>query len=70
MPDDLTIPPDIEVQYEGRWIAWDTEAHVVLAEGEAMEDIVDATRDAVAAGKLIWFHNCLPRDIVLVGGIW
>ena len=64
------IPREIEEQYEGRWIAWDTEAKVVLASGNTMEDLVPATREAVNVGRLIWYRHILRPDTVLVGGLW
>ena len=65
----LEIPHDVEEKYEGRWVAWDTDAEVVLADGESMDEILDATRDEREAGRLIWYHNVLPRDLVIVGGL-
>lgn len=70
MNEEILIPPEIEQQYEGRWIAWDIEAHIVLADGKTMDAVVDATTADRAAGKVIWYHNVLPRDAIMVGGIW
>ena len=67
---ELEIPREIEERYEGQWIAWDTESKVVLASGDTMEDLVSATRDAVNAGRLIWYHHLIRPDAVLVGGMW
>ncbi len=64
------IPQEIEEQYEGHWIAWDTEAKVVLASGDSMEELVSPTREAVKAGRLIWYRHILGRETVLVGGLW
>lgn len=64
------IPAEIEEQYEGHWIAWDTEAKVVLASGDSMEDLVPLTRDAVGSGRLIWYRHILRPETVLVGGLW
>lgn len=66
---ELEVPREVEEQYEGQWIAWDTESKVVLASGESMEDLVSATREAVGAGRLIWFHHLIRPDTVLVGGM-
>lgn len=65
----IEIPHDVEEQYEGRWIAWDTESNVVLADGDSMDAILDETRAERDAGRLIWYHNVLPRDLVIVGGL-
>ena len=66
---DLTIPRDVEISHEGRWIAWDAEERVVLAEGDSMDEVLDATDDAREAGKLIWYHHILHHDEVVVGGL-
>lgn len=66
---DLTIPRDVELSHEGRWIAWDAEQRAVLADGDSMDEVLDATDDAREAGKLIWYHHILPRDELIVGGL-
>ncbi|MGD9858220.1 MAG: DUF5678 domain-containing protein [Planctomycetaceae bacterium] len=67
---ELTIPPEIERQYEGRWIAWDTVDRQVVGEGstvgEAMRQASNARRDD---DHLIWYHHVLPADTVIVGGL-
>ncbi len=50
---DLTIPRAVELSHEGRWIAWDAEQRIVLAEGDTMDDVLDPTHEARAAGQLI-----------------
>ena len=66
---DLKIPRDVELRHEGRWIAWDTDQRRVLAEGDSMDEVLDATDDARDAGHLIWYHHILARDEVIVGGL-
>lgn len=68
--ENLVVPPEIEAQFEGEWIAWDTDRCVVLAHAPHMRDIVAETRELVANGKLIYFHHILKPGTVLVGGIW
>lgn len=69
-PENLVVPPDIEAQFEGEWIAWDTDSCVVLAHAPDLGDIVADTRELVANGKLIYFHHILKPGTVLVGGMW
>ena len=63
------IPRDVQMKYEGRWIAWDTADGRVIADGETLEEVGQATQAARAAGKLIWYHHVLPHETGLVGGI-
>jgi hypothetical protein len=63
------IPPEIEDRYEGEWIAWDTEACVVIAHDEDLDKVVDQVRAARTPGQLIYYHHILPRDAVIVGGL-
>lgn len=67
--DEFQIPREVEERYEGQWIAWDTESNTVLASGDTMEDLVATTRDAVNAGRLVWYHHVVRSDVVLVGGM-
>ena len=62
-------PRDVELSHKGRWIAWDAEERVVLAEGDSMDEVLDVTDDAREAGQLIWYHHILHHDEVIVGGI-
>lgn len=65
------IPSEIEDQYEGRWIAWDTETNQVLADGETMKEVMDRVGDVwERTGHLIWYHNCLRKDEIILGGLW
>ena len=63
------IPHEVESQYEGRWIAWDTVAKEVVGDGVSMEEVIERARDTNDAGHLIWYHHVLPRDSVIVGGL-
>jgi len=64
----FTIPPEIEDKYEGRWIAWDTDTNQLVADGETMEQVMDRAKDhADRTGHLIWYHNCLPKDAIIIG---
>ena len=65
----LDIPPEIEEQYEGRWIAWDTVTQEVAGEGETLDEAIAASNDAWDAGHELYFHHILPRDAVIVGGL-
>jgi endo-beta-N-acetylglucosaminidase D len=66
-----TIPADIERQYEGRWIAWDTDANQVVASGDSMKQVVDGAKDHVdQTSHLMWYHHIVRNDAVVVGGIW
>jgi hypothetical protein len=67
---DEEIPRDVQLKYEGRWIAWDTEERRVLADGESLEAVGQATQAERVAGRLIWYHHVLPHGTILVGGIW
>ena len=42
---DLTIPRDVELSYEGRWIAWDATERFVVAEGDSMDEVLDDHAD-------------------------
>lgn len=63
------IPVEVERQYEGRWIAWDTVDEQVVADGETVEEVVTAAAEVAAQGHLIWYRHILPRDAVIVGGL-
>lgn len=66
-----TIPSDVEKQYEGRWIAWDTDTNQVVADGDSMKQVIDLAKSHADQTKhLIWYHHALPTDAVLVGGLW
>ena len=68
----LDIPPEIEEQYEGRWIAWDTVTQEVAGDGETLDAAIAAiaaSNDAWDAGHELYFHHILPRDVVIVGGL-
>jgi hypothetical protein len=65
------IPQAIEQQYEGKWIAWDTESNVVVASGDTMKEAIDGAKaHSDQAGHLIWYHHVVRKDAVVVGGIW
>ena len=66
---DMMIPADIESQYEGRWIAWDTLTRQVVGDGDTVEQAIEASREARDDGHLIWYHHILSRDSVIVGGL-
>jgi hypothetical protein len=65
-PENLLVPPEIEAQFEGEWIALDTDSCVVLAHAPDLGDIVADTRELVAKGKLIYFHHILKAETILV----
>src|SRR5260370_3486993 len=66
---DPNIPREIELQYEGRWIAWDTVLAKVIGDGDSVGQAFDAARaHAEQTGHLIWYHHILPRNSVIVGG--
>ena len=66
---DWTIPPEIDAQYEGRWIAWDTETQQVICDGESLEEVMSGSDEIFDAGHLIWYHHILPHDAIIVGGL-
>jgi len=66
---EIEIPNEVESQYEGRWIAWDTECNKIVGHGDTVEEAIAASREASDAGHLIWYHHVLPRDSVIVGGL-
>jgi hypothetical protein len=66
---DQDIPAEVEAQYEGQWIAWDTDTRQVVGHGTDLDAVVEAARDAHEAGHLIWYRHVLPRDTILVGGL-
>ena len=63
------IPPEIEVLYEGQWMAWDTVTHELVGHGATMDEAMQASDEAFATGHLIYYHHVLPRDAILVGGL-
>ncbi len=66
---DPSIPREIESQYEGRWIAWDTVLAKVVGQGESIREASEAARThADQTGNLIWYHHVLPRNSLIVGG--
>ena len=66
-----TIPADVERQFEGRWIAWDTDANQVVAWGDSMKQVVDGAKaHADLTRHLMWYHHVVRKDAVVVGGIW
>jgi hypothetical protein len=67
---DTQIPPDIESQYEGEWIAWDTTIDEVVGHGDSLEQAIELSCRARDAGHLVWFHHVLPKDAVIVGGLY
>ena len=40
--DPREIPADVEVQYEGQWIAWDTVTHELVGHGSTMKEAMQA----------------------------
>jgi hypothetical protein len=66
---DQDIPVEVEVRYEGQWIAWDTDTRQVVGHGANLDEVVEAARDVSSAGHLIWYRHVLPKDTVLVGGV-
>jgi uncharacterized protein (DUF433 family) len=68
---DLEIPAEIEDQYEGKWIAWDTETSCVVASGNSMDEVVDRAAEHYEKTRhLIWYHNVLPKDVEIIGGLF
>ena len=65
---DPSIPQDIELQYEGQWIAWDTVSNQVIGHGATIKAAMDDARQAEQPGHLIWYHHVLPRDLEIIGG--
>jgi len=66
-----TIPPAVEQRYDGKWIAWDTETNLVVASGDSMKEVIERARDHVdQTGHLMWYHNVVKNDAVVVGSIW
>ena len=63
------IPPELEELYEGQWIAWDTVTHQLVGHGATMAEVMQASDEAFSTGHLIYYHNVLPRDAILVGGL-
>ncbi len=63
------IPVEIEDQFEGEWIAWDTVTREVVGHGVTMDEAMRASDAAFATGHLIYYHHVLPRDAILVGGL-
>jgi hypothetical protein len=64
---DFEIPREIDLQYEGEWIAWDTVTNQVIGHGKTLDEAVDQA-EAAKVGHLIWYHHILPRDMEIVGG--
>ncbi len=62
------IPLEIENQYEGEWIAWDTIARLVVGHGADLDQVVQQAQPAQDQGHTIYFHHILPPDAILVGG--
>lgn len=62
------IPPEIENQYEGEWIAWDTIAREVVGHHVDLNQVVHQARPTQDKGHTIYFHHILPPDVILVGG--
>ena len=62
------IPPEIEEQFEGEWIAWDCDAQAVIAHDVDPNKLIAPTDEAHRAGHLIYFHHVLRNDAILVGG--
>ena len=66
---DPSIPREIELQYEGRWIAWDTVLAKVIGQGDSVGEAFESARNhAEQTDHLIWYHHVLPRDSLIVGG--
>jgi hypothetical protein len=65
---DQDIPAEVEWQYEGQWIAWDTDTRQVVGHGANLDAVVEAAGDARSAGHLIWYRHVLSQDTVVVGG--
>jgi Family of unknown function (DUF5678) len=65
---DYHIPPEIDAQYEGEWIAWDTATNQVIGHGITLEEVMDQTRSVDHRSQLIWYHHILPRDVEILGG--
>lgn len=63
------VPPEIEDQYEGEWIAWDTETREVVAHHEDLNVVVDGAQKAFDEGHLIYYHHILAPGTVIVGGL-
>ena len=67
-PMDPHIPREIELQYEGQWMAWDTVTNQVIGHGKTMKEAMDRAQPAEQPGHLIWYHHVLPRNIEMIGG--
>lgn len=65
---DPSIPRDIELQYEGQWIAWDTVSNRVIGHGPTLKEAMSAATGAEVPGHLIWYHHVVPRNLEIVGG--
>lgn len=65
---DPSIPRDVELQYEGQWIAWDTVDNQVIGHGPTLKDAMTAATGAETPGHLIWYHHVVPRNLEIVGG--
>ncbi len=64
------IPPEIEEKYEGRWIAWDTDANQLVAAGNSMQEVIDSAKEHVNRTRhLIWYHHVIKKNAVFVGGV-
>lgn len=66
---EFQIPAEIESQYEGEWIAWDTTLCEIAGHGDSLEDAIELSSEARDAGHLVWFHHVLPKDALIVGGL-
>lgn len=66
----LTLPPEIERLYAGRWIAWDTVDQKVVGEGDTMDEVVTEVMSTLGeSDHLVWYHHVVSEDAVIVGGL-
>jgi hypothetical protein len=57
------IPPEIEAQYAGRWVAWDLDTSQFLGAGATLREVDALARPALEAGHVVHTQYLWPGDV-------
>jgi Family of unknown function (DUF5678) len=60
-------PETVDIQYSGKWIAWDDDAVKIVASGNTLEEV--HARALSAGVKLPGLEFVPPSDRAFVGGV-
>ncbi len=64
--DEPVIPPDVEAQFPGEWLAWDAQTQELIGHAEKLKQVIQLAKAAQGQGHAVYFHHVIRPGTILV----